>query len=39
VFLHTKPYKEKRRTKSKLSPFEDACKHAGILIYQFTGYA
>lgn len=38
VVIHPKPYTDKRRSKSRLTPFEDACKHGGLFIYEFAGY-
>lgn len=38
VLTHPYPDNVKRRPNSNQTPFQDACKHAGILIYQFIGY-
>lgn len=39
VIIHNKFDTEKRRSTSNQTPFQDACRHALILIYQFVGYA
>jgi len=38
VLIHTDPETKKRNKSSNLTPLVDACKHAGILIYQFIGF-
>lgn len=38
VIIHKDPETKKRSKNSKLTPFEDACKHSQILVYEFTGY-
>lgn len=38
VLLHPEPETKKRSRSSNLTPLQDACKHASILIYQFIGF-
>ncbi len=37
VVIHKSPETKKRTSKSKHTPFEDACKHGVILVYDFIG--